>query len=97
MISEDRAFSEIGHASLTVAEILALDVVQRASPLVLAGAEHLDRPVRWVHISEQPDIADYLKGSELLLDSDGARRGRAVPPGVHPAASGGLIPTPGCG
>jgi hypothetical protein len=46
MIPEDRAFSEIGRASLTVAEILALDVVQRASPLVLAGAEHLDRPVR---------------------------------------------------
>lgn len=67
MISADRAFSEIGHASLTVAEILALDVVQRASPLVLAGSDHLDRPVRWVHISEQPDIADYLKGSELLL------------------------------
>jgi PucR family transcriptional regulator, purine catabolism regulatory protein len=58
---------DIGHASLTVAEILDLDVMQRASPLVLAGAGHLDRPVRWVHISEQPDIADYLKGSELLL------------------------------
>ena len=50
-----------------MAEILDLDVVPRASPLVLAGAEHLNRPVRWVHISEQPDIADYLKGGELLL------------------------------
>jgi PucR family transcriptional regulator, purine catabolism regulatory protein len=58
---------DLGHASLTVAEILDLDVMRRASPLVLAGAERLDRPVRWVHISEQPDIADYLKGSELLL------------------------------
>lgn len=48
-------------------EILDLDVLQAASPLVLAGSEHLDRPVRWVHISEQPDIADYLKGGELLL------------------------------
>ena len=67
MIPEDRAFSEIGRASLTVAEILAPDVVQRASPLVLAGAEHLDRPVRWVHICEQPDIAGCLKGSELLF------------------------------
>jgi PucR family transcriptional regulator, purine catabolism regulatory protein len=67
MITDDEAFRDIGHASLTVAEILDLDVVQRASPQVLAGAEHLDRPVRWLHISEQPDIADYLKGSELLL------------------------------
>jgi PucR family transcriptional regulator, purine catabolism regulatory protein len=58
---------DLGHVSLTVAEILDLDVMQRASPLVLAGAGRLDRPVRWVHISEQPDIADYLKGSELLL------------------------------
>jgi PucR family transcriptional regulator, purine catabolism regulatory protein len=58
---------DVGHASLSVAEILQLDVLQRASPEVLAGAENLDRLVRWVHISEQPDIADYLKGSELLL------------------------------
>jgi purine catabolism regulator len=67
MMDKDEALGSIGHASLTVAEILDLDVLQQASPLVLAGAEFLDRPVRWVHISEQPDIADYLKGSELLL------------------------------
>ncbi len=67
MTAEDEAFRDIGRASLTVAEILDLDVVQRANPLVLAGAGQLDRPVRWVHISEQPDIAEYLKGSELLL------------------------------
>jgi purine catabolism regulator len=67
MTAGDEAFRDIGRASLTVAEILDLDVVQRASPLVLAGAEHLAQPVRWVHISEQPDIAEYLKGSELLL------------------------------
>jgi hypothetical protein len=67
MIADDAAFEDIAHASLTIAEILDLDVVQRASPQVLAGAENLDWPVRWVHISERPDIADYLKGSELLL------------------------------
>ncbi len=67
MTAEDEAFRDIGRASLTVAEILDLDVVQRANPLVLAGAGQLDRPVRLVHISEQPDIAEYLKGSELLL------------------------------
>lgn len=67
MATEREALQEIEHATLTVAEILELDVVQQANPIVLAGAENLDRMVRWVHISEQPDIADYLKGSELLL------------------------------
>jgi purine catabolism regulator len=55
------------HATLTVAEILQLDVVRRAEPEIVAGAENLGRAVRWVHISEQPDIAEYLKGGELLL------------------------------
>ncbi len=59
--------AHLGHATLTVAEILRLDVVQRGRPEVVAGAENLDRPVRWVHISEQPDVAEYLMGGELLL------------------------------
>lgn len=53
--------------SLTVAEILAMDPLRSAKPEVVAGASHLDRPVRWVHISEQPDVAGFLKGGELLL------------------------------
>jgi PucR family transcriptional regulator, purine catabolism regulatory protein len=54
-------------AQLTLADILALEALRHAEPEIVAGAEHLDRVVRWVHISEQPDIADYLKGGELLL------------------------------
>jgi purine catabolism regulator len=34
---------------------------------VVAAATRIDRPVRWVHISELPDIARLLKGGELLL------------------------------
>lgn len=52
---------------LTVADVLALDSVTPAQPVVLAGESGLGRTVRWVHITEQPDIAGYLKGGELLL------------------------------
>jgi PucR family transcriptional regulator, purine catabolism regulatory protein len=53
--------------SVTLREILDLDPLQRASAKVLAGEGQLDRSVRWVHISELPDIAYLLRGGELLL------------------------------
>lgn len=53
--------------ALTLAEVLSLDVFRRAEAEVVAGAAHLGRRVRWVHISEVPDIAYLLKGGELLL------------------------------
>lgn len=53
--------------SVTVREVLALDVLRRAEPRVVAGADHLDRPVRWVHIAEISDIATLISGGELLL------------------------------
>ena len=34
---------------------------------LVAGDEGLDRPVRWVHISELPDPTPWLSGGELLL------------------------------
>jgi hypothetical protein len=34
---------------------------------VLAGADHLDRPVCWAHVSELVDPVPYLLGQELLL------------------------------
>jgi purine catabolism regulator len=47
---------------LTVRELLRdLDVHLRA------GAESLDAPVRWVHISELEDPTPWLSGGELLL------------------------------
>lgn len=36
-------------------------------PEVIAGAEGLDRPVRWVHVSEVTYIADLLSGGEMIL------------------------------
>jgi purine catabolism regulator len=51
----------------TVAHVLDLEVVRRGLPEVVAGARHLERPVRWVHVSELPDIAGMLQGGELVL------------------------------
>ena len=52
---------------VTVREVLALPVVRRAVPEVLAGQDMLDREIRWVHSGEVPNMASLLKGGELLL------------------------------
>ncbi|HEX2161058.1 MAG TPA: PucR family transcriptional regulator ligand-binding domain-containing protein, partial [Thermoleophilaceae bacterium] len=52
---------------VTVATVLATPELQRGVPEVVAGADGLGRPVRWVHAAEKPDIAALLKGGELLL------------------------------
>src|SRR5499426_2613953 len=51
----------------SVRDVLALDSVRYGSPRVVAGVEALDRPVRWVHVAEVPDIASLLRGGELVL------------------------------
>ena len=51
----------------TLAEVLALPVVQAGGPRVRSGSNHLDVPVRWVHVSEQRNPAGTLSGGELLL------------------------------
>jgi hypothetical protein len=53
--------------TLTLGEILELDVVRRTRPVLLHGEHGLDRPVRWVHTSELAEAALLLKGGELLL------------------------------
>ncbi|GAA1507766.1 PucR family transcriptional regulator [Nocardioides humi] len=53
----------------TLADVLALPELQRGDPVVVAGRDHLARPVRWVHVSELSDIADLLSGDELLLNT----------------------------
>ncbi|MBM0278522.1 PucR family transcriptional regulator ligand-binding domain-containing protein [Micromonospora sp. STR1s_6] len=51
----------------TVREVLGLDPVRHGAPRVVAGDAGLDRPVRWVHVAEVPDIATLLGGGELVL------------------------------
>ncbi|MEW2577916.1 PucR family transcriptional regulator [Streptomyces syringium] len=53
--------------TITVARALELPALRRGLPEVVAAADRLDRPVRWVHAGEAPNIAALLKGGELLL------------------------------
>jgi purine catabolism regulator len=53
---------------VTVWTLLHLPAMQRGTPEILAGDDPaLDRPVRWVHAGEVPNIASLLRGRELLL------------------------------
>jgi purine catabolism regulator len=51
----------------TVRQVLELPVVAAGAPSVIGGADHLDEPVRWVHISETVDLTGLLQGGELVL------------------------------
>jgi PucR family transcriptional regulator, purine catabolism regulatory protein len=42
-------------------------VIRRALPEVIAGADGLDRELRWAHVIEMADPSDLLKGGELVL------------------------------
>ncbi|MFI6281147.1 PucR family transcriptional regulator [Streptomyces sp. NPDC050988] len=52
---------------ITVQRALELPGLRGGLPEILAGADRLDRTVRWVHAGEVPNIASLLKGGELLL------------------------------
>ncbi|MFE5631475.1 PucR family transcriptional regulator [Streptomyces sp. NPDC056543] len=52
---------------ITVQRALELPGLRSGLPEVIAGADRLNRTVRWVHAGEVPNIASLLKGGELLL------------------------------
>jgi PucR family transcriptional regulator, purine catabolism regulatory protein len=54
---------------LSLGEVLAMEVCRRGGPLVVAGADRLDTPVRWVHAIELTDVARLLRGGELVLST----------------------------
>ncbi|MEZ0096216.1 PucR family transcriptional regulator [Streptacidiphilus sp. EB129] len=51
----------------TTVTLSALVAIPGLNLTVLAGAQQLERPVRWVHTSELDDPVPYLEGGELLL------------------------------
>ncbi len=51
----------------TVRDVMDLDLIRAAEPTVVCGHDALDRPVRWVHVGEIPDIARFLVGGEVVL------------------------------
>jgi purine catabolism regulator len=59
--------------ALTIREIIDLPVLQAGSPEVIGGDPHaLDRPVRWVHVSDLADLSNLLEGGELVLTTGAA-------------------------
>jgi len=54
---------------LTLREVLSLEVVRRGAPKVVAAADQLDVPVRWVHVAELSDVGRLLRGGELVLST----------------------------
>lgn len=54
-------------SGLSLRDALDDPALVEARPVVLAGWDNLDSPVRWVHTSEVLDIADLLSGGELIL------------------------------
>ncbi|WP_024804203.1 PucR family transcriptional regulator [Nocardia sp. BMG51109] len=59
--------------TLTVAEIVALPVIQRGEPAILS-ARGFDTRVRWVHVSDVADLSGLLQGGELVLTTGSALR-----------------------
>ncbi|MDK1342937.1 PucR family transcriptional regulator ligand-binding domain-containing protein [Streptomyces sp. 378] len=51
----------------TIREVLRLPVLAEGMPRVLAGSSQIDRAVRWVHVTELLNPADFLEGGELVL------------------------------
>ena len=82
-------------APLSVADALALPILRRALPEVVAGKASLERTVRWVHVLDVHP-ADLLRGGELVLStgvgpgSDAASQRRFVR-ALHEEKAAGLV------
>jgi PucR family transcriptional regulator, purine catabolism regulatory protein len=63
---------------LTVSDVLALPVLRRGLPDIVAGEQHLDRPVRWAHIIDLAEVSGLLKGGEFVLNN-----GFGIGPDAH--------------
>lgn len=92
---EDERLS-VASSGLTVRDVLEVPELRGAGCQVLSGGAGLDRPVRWVHISELPDIAPLLNGGELVLTTGIAlpasdQQLRVYIAGLQEAGASGLL------
>lgn len=53
--------------TLSVRDVLTHPSLRSANPAVLSGEDCLDHAVRWVHSTDLYDIAELLRGDEVLL------------------------------
>lgn len=54
---------------LTIASLLDVDEIRRGDPEVVAGSDQVGRAVRWVHIADSENVAQFLEGGELVLST----------------------------
>ncbi|ABL84120.1 transcriptional regulator, CdaR family [Nocardioides sp. JS614] len=64
-----RLYATLCRMPVTIREALSLPALADGDPVVLSGDAVLDRPLRWVHISEVSDIGTVLSGAELVLST----------------------------
>ncbi|GAY16894.1 PucR family transcriptional regulator ligand-binding domain-containing protein [Mycobacterium sp. shizuoka-1] len=79
---------------LTLSDILRLPSIRAGEPQVVCPGP-MDRPVRWVHVSDLADLSGLLTGGELVLTTgqalaDPARR-EAYLPGLAAAGAAGVV------
>src|SRR4051794_34410237 len=94
--------AESGHSVLTVADVLALELLRDADVSVAAAGHRLVNRVEWVHVFETPAVTGMLRGGEFLLTTGIALAAMtpaevdALVAAVGPAraARGGLEPRP---
>ncbi|MET7610118.1 PucR family transcriptional regulator [Streptomyces seoulensis] len=67
MTSDFRRASRPEEPALSVRQVLTLERVLAGEPEVVAGADGLDRAVRWVHVAEAADVGVMLTGGEMVL------------------------------
>lgn len=82
--------------TVTVRHVLQLPTVRSGKPVVQTGDVGLDNQVRWVHVSELPDIGKLLHGGELLLTTgialpDDGQELEAYVDSLHEVGVAGLI------
>ncbi|WP_370085628.1 PucR family transcriptional regulator [Streptacidiphilus sp. MAP12-16] len=66
-VSDDETHNRDPAGRLTVRDVLELDLMATWGPEVVAGAAHLDRRVRWLHVAEAADVGVMLTGGEIVL------------------------------
>src|SRR4051794_38745626 len=59
--------AESGHSVLTVADVLAIELLRDTDVSVAAAGHRLGNRVEWVHVFETPAVTGMLRGGEFLL------------------------------
>ncbi|GAA0410098.1 PucR family transcriptional regulator [Microbispora corallina] len=62
--------------AICLSNLIRHPVVQRGDPVVLSGADLLDRPIRWLHSSDIYEIAPLLRDGDMLLTTGLGLEGR---------------------